>query len=166
MIRVVVEASGGCGLKINKGKSSVLMYNCGEGRLEEVGGIRVANTIRYLGVDLGDSRVCFREYQKGRVRLADITLSVIARSCNKIIGKTYWKSVVQPRVLSAAAVVRFGKSTRISMISNSVTHLRSYTNSAIAGKSAPISPVTPRVRRRRRADRRRPRIERRYRRIE
>ena len=30
------------------------------------------------------------------------------------------------------------------MISNSVTHLRSYTNSAIAGNSAPISPVTPR----------------------
>ena len=42
---------------------------------------------------------------------------------------------------------RFGKSTHISMISNSVTHLRSYTNSAIAdiaGNSAPISPVTPR----------------------
>ena len=51
MIRVVAEASGGCGLKINKGKSSVLMYNCGEGRLKEVGGIRVADTIRYLGVD-------------------------------------------------------------------------------------------------------------------
>ena len=39
---------------------------------------------------------------------------------------------------------RFGKSTHISMISNSVTHLRSYTNLAIAyiaGNSAPISPV-------------------------
>ena len=43
---------------------------------------------------------------------------------------------------------RFGKSTHISMISNSVTHLRSYTNSDIAVNSAPISPVTPRDRRR------------------
>ena len=34
----------------------------------------------------------------------------------------------------------FGKSTHISMISNSVTHLQSYTNSAIAGNSVPISP--------------------------
>ena len=59
---------GGCGLKINERKSSVLKYNCGEGRLDEVGGIRVANTIRYPGVDLGDSRLCFREYQKGKVR--------------------------------------------------------------------------------------------------
>ena len=36
---------------------------------------------------------------------------------------------------------RFGKSTHISMISNSVTHLRSYTNSAIAKNSVPISQV-------------------------
>ena len=52
--------------------------------------------------------------------------------------------------------IRFGKSTHISKISNSVTHLRCYTNSAIAdiaGNSTPISPVTPRDRRRRRADR-------------
>ena len=77
---------------------------------------------------------------------------------------------------------RFGKSTHISMISNSVTPLRSYTNSAIADiavNSAPISPVTPRDRRRRLAERgrlikrrrlrikrRRLRIQRRYRSIE
>ena len=42
---------------------------------------------------------------------------------------------------------RFGKSTHISMISNSVTHLRSYTNSAITKNSPPISPGTPRERR-------------------
>ena len=63
-------------------------------------------------------------------------------------------------------VSRFGKSTHISMISNSVRHLRSYTNSAIAGNSAPISPVTPRDRRRLRGERRRLRIERRRLRIE
>ena len=59
---------------------------------------------------------------------------------------------------------RFGKSTHISMISNSVTHLRSYTNYAIAdiaGNSAPKSPVTPRERRHHRAERWRLRIERR-----
>ena len=38
------------------------------------------------------------------------------------------------------------------MISNSVTHLWSYTNSAIAENSAPILPVTLRDRKRRRAD--------------
>ena len=49
------------------------------------------------------------------------------------------------------------------MMSNSVTHLRSYTNSTIAdidGNSVPISPVTPRDRRRLCIERRRLRIER------
>ena len=48
--------------------------------------------------------------------------------------------------LATYPVCLFGKSTHISMISNSVTHLRSYTNSTIAGNSAPISPTTPRER--------------------
>ena len=50
---------------------------------------------------------------------------------------------------------RSGKSTHISMISNSVTHLRSYTNTAIADIAenyALISPVTAYNRRRRRND--------------
>ena len=62
---------------------------------------------------------------------------------------------------------RSGKAgTLISMISNSVTHLWNYTNTAIADiaeNSVPISLVTACDRR---AERRRLRIERRYRRIE
>ena len=77
----------------------------------------------------------------------------------------------------------FPDGTHISMISNSVIHMRSYANSAIADiaeNSTQISPLTPRDRRHHRADRRhrraerrrlrikgrRLRIERRYRRIE
>ena len=58
------------------------------------------------------------------------------------------------------------KSTHISMISNSVTHLRSYTNTTIATNSVPISPETSHDRGYRQAKRRRLRIERRYRSIE
>ena len=56
------------------------------------------------------------------------------------------------------------------MISNSVTQLRSYTNTPIADNYAPATPRDRRrrraERRRRRAERRRLRVERRYRRIE
>ena len=110
MIQMVKEVAGTCGLKINKGKSNVLIFNNDGIRLEEVGGIRVSNTIRYLGIDRGDSRMYFHEYRKRRIQLAEkmakLTFSVISRSCDKLlIGNTYWKSMVQPRVLSAAAVV-------------------------------------------------------------
>ena len=46
--------------------------------------VRVASTIRYLGTDVGDSRLCFHDYKKGRIglaeRMANLTFSVIVRS--------------------------------------------------------------------------------------
>ena len=43
-------------------------------------------------------------------KMSNIAFSVVARSCNKIlIGKTYWKSVVLPSVLTAGAVVDWNK---------------------------------------------------------
>ena len=42
-----------------------------------------------------------------------MTFSVISKSCEKLlIGKTYWKSVVQPTVLSATAMVVWTKEER------------------------------------------------------
>ena len=50
--------------------------------------------------------MCFREYKKGKIqlaeRMANLTFCVISKSCDKLlIGKTYWNSVMQPRVQSA-----------------------------------------------------------------
>ena len=96
MIQMVIEVAGECGLNINKVKSNVLLYNHDGIRLEEVGGIRVSNTIRYFCADVGDSRMCFCEYRKGKIqlpeRMANLTFSVISKSCDKLlIDKTYWK---------------------------------------------------------------------------
>ena len=41
MIRMVVEVAGECGLRTNKGKSSVLLYNCREFKPDEVGRMKV-----------------------------------------------------------------------------------------------------------------------------
>ena len=38
--------------------------------------------------------------------MANLAFSVVFRSCDRqLIRKTHWKSVVQPRVLSASSVV-------------------------------------------------------------
>ena len=86
------------------------MYNCREGNPERVGGIEVASSVRYLGTDLDNSRQCFGSYKKETLvlaeRMTNLAFSVVYRSCDRLlIGKTYWKSVVQPRVLSASSVV-------------------------------------------------------------
>ena len=58
--------------------------------------------------------------------MANLTFSIIARSCNKIvIGKSYWKSIVQPRVLSATAVMvwtgsRGGEVEQMQQVENKV----------------------------------------------
>ena len=42
--------------------------------------------------------------------MTNLTYSVIARSCNKVlIGKTYWKSVVLPSILFASSVITWTK---------------------------------------------------------
>ena len=70
MIRMVVEVASEFGQCINKRKSSVLLYNCREGKPHEVGGMKVVSSIRYLGTDVVDSRLCFGECQKGKIRFA------------------------------------------------------------------------------------------------
>ena len=42
--------------------------------------------------------------------MTNLAFSVVYRSCDRLlIGKTYWKSVVQPRVLSASSVVAWSR---------------------------------------------------------
>ena len=58
--------------------------------------------------------MCFREYRKGKIqlaeRMANLTISVITRSCDKLlIENTYWKSMVNLRF---AAVVLWTKEKR------------------------------------------------------
>ena len=69
IIQMVIEVAGKWGLNINKGKNNVLLFNQVRIGWEEVGGIRISNTIRYLCVDMGDGRMFFREYRKGKIKL-------------------------------------------------------------------------------------------------
>ena len=95
-----------------------------------------------------------------------LTLAVLPGVTLVLVGEPILTPSNNPALRGVNLEV-FGEPTHISTISNSVTHLRSYTNSAIADiaeNSAPISPVSPYDRRR--AERRPLRIERRYRRIE
>ena len=142
MIGLVVEVAGKCGLNINKGKSNVLVYNRrGRGHPKRVGGIEVASSVRYLGTDLGNSRQCFGSYKKGKLVLtesmANLAFSVVYRSCDRLlIGKTYWKSVVQPIVLSASSVVVWSRQekAKLQVVENRVWRCTNkYTGGSVAG---------------------------------
>ena len=66
--------------------------------------------LRYQWVTVVNKQNCFLQYKKEKImqarKMANLTYSIIACSCSKIlIGKTYWKSVVLPGVLYGASVL-------------------------------------------------------------
>ena len=72
MIGVVVGVTVRYGISINNGKSNVLLYVTAYTRIyripaERVGEISMANIVRYLGTDLGNSRKYYNTYKKGRL---------------------------------------------------------------------------------------------------
>ena len=111
MIKVLTQASEKCGLKINKQKSGILIFQEGPQEVREIGGIPVGEQTKYLGVQIVIKKEMFAEQKKtcnsqgtetGKYDLYGIT----SRSCNKLmIGKTYWKSVALPSILYGTNVV-------------------------------------------------------------
>ena len=63
----------------------------------------MVNELKYSGVIINNTSGCFRRHKEEKIkqarRMANMTYSVVHRSCNKLmIGKTHWKSVVMPAV--------------------------------------------------------------------
>ena len=119
MVGVLEECAREYGLTINRGKSACMVFNeQGDGGMvNEVNGIGVVEEMRYLGVKVVNVRDCFRVNRKEKVGVADrmrhVAASVIARACDRVLmGKTYWKSVVLPGVLSSNGVMAWRKSER------------------------------------------------------
>ena len=113
LIKALEEAADDIGLKINRGKCNVLVFNMKD-KPKEIENIAVVREIKYLGVVINDTKDCFKTYKIEKIKfaqkMANMTYSVIARSCNKLlIGKAYWKSIVLPSLLFASSVVAWDK---------------------------------------------------------
>ena len=57
-LRIVKEIGGYFGLKINEEKSMALVFR-DKGEIKEIGGIKVVDSIKYLGVKIGSDRDIF-----------------------------------------------------------------------------------------------------------
>ena len=72
-----------CGLEVNKEKSNILIFNMGE-KPEEIEGSKVAESIKYLGIEIEGKRNMFKKQRKSMIkkaeRLSNIAYSVIAES--------------------------------------------------------------------------------------
>lgn len=125
-IKKLIEVGQRCGLDINKDKSNIIIYNKKE-KPEEIEGIRVVETIKYLGIKIDDKRNMFKshktEMNNKANRLANLTYAIIEKSCNKVlIGKTYWKCIALPSILYGTNVLHMTDTeiSKLQKIENSV----------------------------------------------
>ena len=81
-----------------------------EDKPEEIEGIKVTESIKYLGIEIEGKKNMFKKQRKSMIKkaekLSNMTYSVIAKSCHKIlIGKTYWKNIALPAILYGTSVI-------------------------------------------------------------
>lgn len=85
-----------------------------EKKKQKIRDIEVVTSVKYLGMRITEKRAYMAEHKGRKIetarKMAGMTFSVTARSCNKLlIGKSYWKSVVLPSVLMGGAVIIWKK---------------------------------------------------------
>ena len=94
LLDVMRNAAGRRGLEMDAMKSKCLIFNYRGAPIELLKGMEVVERLRYLGVTVVNKQNCFLQHQKEKImqarKMANLTYSIIARSCSKIlIGKTY-----------------------------------------------------------------------------
>ena len=112
-IKQLVEVAGKYGLKINREKSKIIMFNMKTDQTE-IENIEIVDKVKYLGITICNRRDIYKEHKKEmsiKARKMEMMLyGVIGRSCNRMmVGKTYWKSVALPSILFGTEVVAFNK---------------------------------------------------------
>ena len=103
-MNIVKEVGKRFGLLVNEEKSKALIFKKGNDvrrevkEIEEIEGIEVERSIKYLGIEINDKVDMFerqREVVMEKAQtMAKNTYAVIEKSCNKVLmGKTFRKGV-------------------------------------------------------------------------
>ena len=113
MLNIVEKVSEECGLKLNKQKCKILIFN-NKDKLEKLNNIDVVEEITYLGINIRSKRKWYSENNKKNIekanKLCNNLYSVLGNSCNKmLIGKTYWKSLALANFLYFQEIIIFNK---------------------------------------------------------
>ena len=110
-LKILTEISESYGLKINKEKSNILLYNSTE-NIKEIEGIQVTDKIKYLGITIDNKNELFESHKKHIVEkaktYANMMYLITGKCVNRMLmGKTYWKNMIVPRLLYGTGVMSF-----------------------------------------------------------
>ena len=110
-LKILKRVSESFGLKINKEKSKILVYNSKED-IEEIEGIQVTDKIKYLGIIIDNKKELFQSHKEAVIEkakfYANMMYHVTGKCVNRmLIGKTYWKNMIIPKLLHGTGVMTF-----------------------------------------------------------
>ena len=110
-LEILKRVSESFGLKINKEKSKILVYNSKED-IKEIEGIEVVDKIKYLGIIIDNKKELFQSHKEKVIEkaktYANMTHYVTGKCVNRmLIGKTYWKNMIIPKLLHGTGVMTF-----------------------------------------------------------
>ena len=110
-LKILTTISESYGLKINKEKSNILVYNSNE-NIKEIEGIKVTEKIKYLGVIIENKKELFESHKKDvmtRARIFNNMMYLVTGKCvnRMLMGKTYWKNLVLPSLLHGTGIMTF-----------------------------------------------------------
>ena len=141
-IKILTKISESFGLKINKEKSNILVYNSNE-NIKEIEGIQVTEKIKYLGITIDNKKELFESHKKDVLKRAtnfsNMIYLVTGKCVNRMLmGKAYWKNLILPSLLYGTGVMTFSSKEigQLQVIENSA-----YRRILEARKYTPISAI-------------------------
>ena len=111
MIAILTNLSIYTGLRIYK-KTSIIIFNKRE-QLHHIKNIKVAKKVKYLGITLGNKKICFKIRKENSIqkakKLVNVTYPVITQSCNRILIEKTSLGFVLRTVLYASSILAYTK---------------------------------------------------------
>ena len=110
-LKILKRVSESFGLKINKEKSKILVFNSKED-IKEIEGIQVVDKIKYLGIIIDNKKELFQSHKEEVIKKAkfysNMMYHVTGKCVNRmLVGKTYWKNMIIPKLLHGTGVMTF-----------------------------------------------------------
>ena len=113
MLASMEEVSDKCGLKLNRKKCKILIFN-NKDKITKINDIDVVEELIYLGIIIKSQRKWYVMNNKKSIekanKICNTLYSVLGNSCNKmLIGKTFWKVLAIPNFLYGQEIVIYNK---------------------------------------------------------
>ena len=102
LVKIVESSSAECGLKLNREKCKIIVFNNED--TVEIEGIKIVKELKYLGVTIENKKRWYGKHineniNKG-IKLSNYMYSIIGGSCNRLmIGKAFWKGIALASIL-------------------------------------------------------------------